>query len=74
MAEFAEAFSVDLTSFDPCCYFAIEGFLYGFFTLFHSKKIRDCINQKKKKITLGMLEQAAKSGAWNSEDLDKLYL
>jgi hypothetical protein len=49
MAEFAEAFSVDLTSFDPCCYFAIEGFLYGFFTLFHSKKIRNCINQKKKK-------------------------
>jgi hypothetical protein len=72
MADFSKTFEVNLEKFDPCCYFELEGFLYGLFMPFYSKAIKDCIRKKKRQITLGMLEQSVVDGIWDSDKIDKL--
>ena len=70
MVDFSKTFGIDLEKFDPCCYFELEGFLYGLFMPFFSKATNDCIKKKKHQITLGMLAQSAVDGVWDSNKGD----
>jgi hypothetical protein len=65
MEKFAELFGVDKGDFDSAAYFDAEGL-----SLLPSLKKK----AEKKRITLGMLELAARDGKWNSQKLDQARL